>query len=426
MENEQPHSWLQRLKDDSWEAELLISAASIFAIMKAFSLLSWGVDFFINNLHPEQYYIGYMISVFGYFALGILGAFFVIHFSLRAYWIGLIGLNSVFPDYSIKEGQYSEIYNKKMSEYLPKIPATIKTLDEICSVIFSASFAGLIFYLYVALAGAFVLTVYSFVSAYLPSTTLFIIGIVFAVFILFSSIVSIVANIKKYKQNVEVQTWLFRIAIWNSKVFYGPFYKYLLQTMMMFSSNYKQKPAIINTLKIMVVCGFGLAILQLIQSNYLYLIRTDVPQDETRIYPEHYLSNNTEKTFLLGPEIQSKIVSNQALSLFVPILKYETKTMAETCELNERDTKNLDDTLQQIIWREDLDCYATSISLFLNDRAISSNFIKIDHAITGQFGLFAFVSLEDMKQGTHHLTIIKKIDEDEQKKWQIPFYYSLN
>jgi hypothetical protein len=196
--------------------------------------------------------------------------------------------------------------------------------------------------------------------------------------------------------------------------------------MMMFSSNYKQKPAIINTLKIMVVCGFGLAILQLIQSNYLYLIRTDVPQDETRIYPEHYLSNNTEKTFLLGPEIQSKIVSNQALSLFVPILKYETKTMAETCELNERDTKNLDDTLQQIIWREDLDCYATSISLFLNDRAISSNFIKIDHAITGQFGLFAFISLEDMKQGTHHLTIIKKIDENEQKKWQIPFYYSLN
>lgn len=213
MENEQPHSWLQRLKDDSWEAELLISAASIFAIMKAFSLLSWGVDFFINNLHPEQYYIGYMISVFGYIALGILGAFFVIHFSLRAYWIGLIGLNSVFPDYSIKEGQYSEIYNKKMSEYLPKIPATIKTLDEICSVIFSASFAGLIFYLYVALAGAFVLTVYSFVSAYLPSTTLFIIGIVFAVFILFSSIVSIVANIKKYKQNVKVQTWLFHIAV---------------------------------------------------------------------------------------------------------------------------------------------------------------------------------------------------------------------
>jgi len=366
-----------------------------------------------------------MISVFGYLALGILGAFFVIHFSLRAYWIGLIGLNSVFPDYSIKEGQYSETYNKKMSDYLPKVPATIKTLDGICSVIFSASFAGLIFYLYVALASALVLTVYSFVSTYLLSTTLIIKGAVFAVFMLFSTIASILANIKKYKQNVKVQTWLFHIAVWNSKFFYGPFYKYLLQTLMMFSTNYKQKPAIVDTLKIMVVCGFGLTILHLRQSNYLYFIRTDVPQDKTRIYPEHYLSNNTEKTFLLGPEIQSKTISNQALSLFVPILKYETKTMPETCELNERDTKNIGNTLQQIRWREDLDCYGTSISLLLNGSAISSNFIKIDHAITGQFGLFAFVSLEDMKQGTHHLTVIKVIDKNDQYNTpeSVPFYW---
>ena len=100
--------------------------------------------------------------------------------------------------------------------------------------------------------------------------------------------------------------------------------------------------------------------------------------------------------------------------------------MAETCELNERDTKNIGNTLQQIRWREDLDCYGTSISLLLNGSAISSNFIKIDHAITGQFGLFAFVSLEDMKQGTHHLTVIKVIDKNNEKKWNIPFYLSPN
>lgn len=419
MEKEQALSWLQRLKDESWEAELLVSVASILAIMQVFPLLASCVDFFINNLRPEQYFVGYMISFSGYLAFGILGAFFVIHFSLRAYWIGLVGLNSVFPDYSVKDSAYSEIYTKKMSDLLPKVPATIKSLDEICSVIFSASFALLMLYLYAGLLSAFLLTIYAFLNTYVSTILL----VVIAVFMLISTLGSIIPNIKKYKQNVKVQTWYFHLVVWSSKVFYGPFYKYLLQIMMMFGSNYKQKKAIVRTLLIMVLFGFGLGILQIFQSNFGYLLRSDVPQDETRVYPEHYSYNNFEKTFLLAPEIESKIVSTNVLSLFVPIFENETKRMEKNCNIEDKNTKKLDDKMRQLYWRTNLDCYAKSIKLVIDNKAIPSEFIKIDHAITGQFGLFAFVSLNDISQGAQELTVIKTIDDD-QKKWHIRFYFS--
>lgn len=64
---------------------------------------------------------------------------FVIHF-LRAYWIGLVGLNSVFPDYSIEDSVYSKIYTEKILSILPKLEDSIKKVDELCSVIFSAAF----------------------------------------------------------------------------------------------------------------------------------------------------------------------------------------------------------------------------------------------------------------------------------------------
>jgi hypothetical protein len=192
----------------------------------------------------------------------------------------------------------------------------------------------------------------------------------------------------------------------------------------MFTSNYDKKPAVIKTLKIMAAFGFGLTIMQIKQSNYSYLIKSDVPQDETRMYNEHYLSHNAEKTFLMGPEIQSQIVSTHALSLFVPIFKYDAKRLTQSCNLKDVQTKNADDKLRQLSWREDTDCYAASIRLSIDGQSISSDFIKNTHTVTDQFGLFAFVSLDNIQAGAHTLTVTKSLEEGRQKTWQIPFYFS--
>jgi hypothetical protein len=58
-------NWLQKLKDESWEAELLVSTISIFGAFQMFRLIDWSTNKFIDILNPNQYFIGYFIVFFG-------------------------------------------------------------------------------------------------------------------------------------------------------------------------------------------------------------------------------------------------------------------------------------------------------------------------------------------------------------------------
>jgi hypothetical protein len=48
----------------------------------------WLTNLFIDVIPSEQYLIGYMIVYMGLLAGSILSAMFIIHFILRAYWVG--------------------------------------------------------------------------------------------------------------------------------------------------------------------------------------------------------------------------------------------------------------------------------------------------------------------------------------------------
>jgi len=42
--------WLQKLKDESWEAELLVSAIAIFGTFQLFKVVDWSTNKFIDLL----------------------------------------------------------------------------------------------------------------------------------------------------------------------------------------------------------------------------------------------------------------------------------------------------------------------------------------------------------------------------------------
>ncbi|MTI29754.1 hypothetical protein, partial [Xanthovirga aplysinae] len=171
---ESSKSWLQRLKEESWEAELLASTISIFGTFKMFNLINWSTNMFIDLLNPSQYLIAFFIVYFGLLAISVLISMFVIHFFLRAYWIGLVGLDSVFPDYSITDSAYPKIYTEKMLSILPKLKDSIQKVDELCSVIFSAAFTFLLIYMYLALFVSIYLLIFNLLSDYVQPYILLI------------------------------------------------------------------------------------------------------------------------------------------------------------------------------------------------------------------------------------------------------------
>lgn len=103
--------WLRRLEKESWQAELLVSGLALFGSFQLPEITYWLIDLFIKRLPHEQYIWGAFIAQMSLLGLSILSTFFIIHLILRAYWIGLIGLNSVYPQgYKIENNMYSPLY----------------------------------------------------------------------------------------------------------------------------------------------------------------------------------------------------------------------------------------------------------------------------------------------------------------------------
>ncbi len=423
IQESQSKSWLQRLKDESWEAELLVSAIAIFAVLKSFAALDWLVIFFIDNLEPSQYGIGYFISVFGYMAIGILAAMFTIHFALRAYWIGLVGLNSVFPDYGLEDSAYSPIYTKKILSVLPKVTQSISKIDELCSVIFSAAFAFMMIYFYVTVSASLFLQLFNMLKDILP-LWLFLVpaGLLVLIFV-FGMLISIPANLKKFHGNKTIQHLYFLYARWGGLIMYGPLYKSILQITMLFGSNFKKKKGLVKMVLFMLLIGIIFGATRMFESNFGYLLTHSRAQDLTKLNSSFFAQNNLEENFILTPEINSDVLTESTISLFIPLFRHEIKLLKNSCEIEESDNVgNKDEQERNLIRKTYLNCYQNQNRVFIDDKPVQINFLKTNHARTDQYGILGYINIDTLKKGQHQLLIRKTLGKENIKEWLIPFY----
>jgi hypothetical protein len=421
-------SWLQRLKDESWEAELLVSAIAIFGTFQLFGVADWATNKFINILDPNQYLAGYGIVFIGLFAICILASMFVIHFFLRAYWIGLVGLNSVFSDYSIEDSVYSKIYTEKMLSILPKLTDSIKKVDELCSVIFSAAFTFLLMYAYMAFLASVYLVVFNLLSDFVPTLILLIPLALFLIVLVGQMIISIVANLKNNKEKEKLQILSFKVAKFGSIMMLGPLYRSVLQVTMIFGSNFKKNKALAYLMFSFLIVGMPLAVYQMNKTNIPYLIKSGmgIESDALKVNPNYYQSENSNNAFLLTPEIQSDIINTKVVKVFIPIFDNEKKLRETTC-----DPYVADDSKSKLEQRKEarlnsLNCYHQYNMIYLNDKKTVVDYLKYTHPRTNQFGVIAYIPLTDSVLGLNRVTIKKEYDADNIKEWSIPFYYTAN
>jgi len=92
--------WLKKLEQESWQTELLISSAAIYAAFQLPELINQLSNWAITYFAFEDAKWNYALIMYLSFAAVILILSFVTHFILRTIWIALIGLNSVFLAYT--------------------------------------------------------------------------------------------------------------------------------------------------------------------------------------------------------------------------------------------------------------------------------------------------------------------------------------
>ena len=104
MEEDQPEGnrsarseAMERLRDRTDELELIISSLTIFAL---FSMPGWLFDRFASVYTHLSTSLAIASIVAVTLLAGVsyvLATCFVVHLMARAYWVGLIGLRTVFP-----------------------------------------------------------------------------------------------------------------------------------------------------------------------------------------------------------------------------------------------------------------------------------------------------------------------------------------
>ena len=130
---------MERLRDRTDELELIISSLTIFAL---FSLPGWLYDK-IADIYTHLSTSLVIASTVGTALLtGTsygLAACFVVHLMARAYWVGLIGLRTVFPDginWSKTPG-LGPLSRQYYRDTLPDLDTVIRNTDRLASSLFA-------------------------------------------------------------------------------------------------------------------------------------------------------------------------------------------------------------------------------------------------------------------------------------------------
>lgn len=130
---------MDRLRDRTDELELIISSLTIFAL---FSIPGWLFDKIADSYTHLSTSLAIVSNVGTTLLAGAcygLAACFVVHLMARAYWVGLIGLRTVFPD-GINWGKTPGLGPLSRQHYrdtLPDLDTVIRRTDRLASSLFA-------------------------------------------------------------------------------------------------------------------------------------------------------------------------------------------------------------------------------------------------------------------------------------------------
>ena len=126
----------------TWELELLVSGAVLFGLFQ----LAGALDGCIAAREPHTGLIGTFVvlggGLLGLTALYTLIVCFVVHLALRAYWVALVGVQSVFPGGPRWERlrQHGPIQTSLLRARVRPLPEFIGRVDNAASIVFAGGF----------------------------------------------------------------------------------------------------------------------------------------------------------------------------------------------------------------------------------------------------------------------------------------------
>lgn len=427
---------LNKLQQESWQLELLISGFAIFGLITAIPHLITALNIAKNEAQPYTLAILYIAFI----SCSILIFNLLIHVILRGLWIGALGLRYVSGDIEFEKLNYTNKFTNHLKKKIVSFDRYIARLENYCSVMFAVSFL-LIFYvvsIFLLILSLIIVARLIIDNDSLPKNLRLIIGIPILVFL---SIGAILVFVDFFTQGyLKKKKWLSKI--------YFPFYWVFSYTTLTFL----YRPLVYNFLdnKFTRRISFFLvpsyiAILFLIsfknsKTNYL---------ESAKFVTETYINDKNYEDLLIKDDdfakiatIQSKVIREPYLKVFKvfnenlenqiynfhPLLKPKKDRRGlstdiimfdSTSSLKERDS----------LLNKYLEIFNKTHKVYLDSVKFESSFL-ISENKKNQKGFEAYVGIKNISEGKHILKmkrlVKKKKDTILVTDINIPFWYYKN
>ncbi len=424
---------LQKLQEESWQLELLISGFAIFGLFMAFEPIKTSM---YEAKNSGQMYT-FVISFVALISCSILIFNLLLHVLLRGLWIGALGLRYVSGDIDFDNLKYSPKFTKYLKKKVGSFDKYIATLENYCSVIFAISFL-LIFYVLaltftmitIALIGNFIVD-----SETLPSWITKGVGPALIIFLMIGMLITFIdfatlGFLKKKK--------------WISKVYFPIYWVFSFITL-----SFLYRPLVYNFLDnkfgrrlSMILVPFYVLILIASSFKYKHSNYLNVNSSSTEIIAnsknyENLLTDDNE--FIEDVVIQSKVITDPYIKVFV---KFSEKVENIVFDFNtglkpEKDLRGLRSNIKinggsietrniDSLKREYLKTFNYIYSVDVDSTNLKSDFI-LSKGKKDEFGFETFLGIKHLNEGKHLLKVnrlrIIKGDTTKRLVSQIPFWY---
>lgn len=313
------NDWLNRLQQDSWQLELIVSGFVIFLLLGGLEPLS-ALDHTLTLMaqNQEVFFLGdffYSLLRVAYLALLI---FLLIHLVLRGLWIAAIGLRSVSGDIDYDRFRFAPKFINRIRQRTGSFDDYIIRLERWCSVFFSLAFLIVFCFLSLVSFGATIFVIQFLVTVTVGNGDLFnsssdnIVGNMMTILggIYLLDFITLGA-LKRIRYANQVYYYLYVFMGWISLArLYRPLYYNLID------NGFGRRLAVATPFIVLLVMLFSAA--ELIKYPYMPdKLGTGSEWILSRLYDDEGADPETQ---LWLPSLKSRYVKNDYVELFVPYI----------------------------------------------------------------------------------------------------------
>lgn len=434
FQNQKFKALLDKLQQESWQLELLISGFAIYGLFTAMPELKISLNIAKNN--DQIFYV--VTSFIGIISCSILLFNLLIHVIIRGLWIGALGLRYVSGDIDFEKLNYSNKFTNYLQKKIVSFDKYVGTLENYCSILFAVSFLLIFYIISIALFifYLFLISYYIISNDYLNMGFRIGLGSTLVVIILISGFFTFLdfitqGYLKKKKRLAKIYYPFYKIFSWISLSFlYRPIvYNFL-------DHKFTKKISFLLVPAYIVILAF--TSFKHKNSNYLDNIKSNSSLYLDNRHYENFLSEKDD--FVKIASIQSKVIRTHYLKVFRvfnrnledkiynyhPSLKPEEDKRGFTSGIRFSSSNFMNRRKQDSLAKEYVSAFNSMYSITIDTIALKADFL-IAHNKQNQRGFETFLSIKNLKEGKHTLRLKRKYIKDKDTilytDASIPFWY---